>query len=145
MSSATPFLPLGLSALAASEARESAKLREQEGDIAAEMEDLAVMQRETDRKLALAKSIGAARAKAGASGIDTNTGSPLSVINEMISDERRDTQRDQFNADIAAQSQRYRAAAEAGNIRGASGISLIRSGLDTLSAAPAKKKKGEIQ
>ena len=116
-----------LDPLAYKHASQAASLASREGDMAAEMEDIAAMQRETDRKLDLARAVSSTRAKASGSGILTNVGSPLSVIEEQIRQEKTDTERDKFNTKIAAQSARYSAAAKSGQIRGAAGLRLLQS------------------
>lgn len=105
----------------------AASLASTEGKLAAEMEDVAALQRETDRKLELARAVSTTRARASGAGISVNVGSPLAIIEQQIEQEKIDTDRDKFNAKIAAQSARYRGAAEAGQIRGAATISLLKS------------------
>lgn len=106
---------------------DAGSMAREEGKLAAEMEDVAAMQRETDRKLALASAIGTARAGAAGAGIAINTGSPLTAMNEMVRQSNVDTERDQFNSRVAALTARYRGAAQAGQIRGQAGIGLLRA------------------
>lgn len=113
--------------LAYKQKMDAAKLAETEGKLAAQMEDVAAMQRETDRKLELARAVSSTRASASGRGILANVGSPLSVIESQIEQEKIDTERDKFNAKIAAQSARYRGAARSGEIRGEATVSLLRS------------------
>lgn len=105
---------------------DAASLASTEGNLAAEMQDVAALQRETDRKLDLARAISTTRAKASGAGIVTNVGSPLSIIEQQIEQEKIDTERDKFNAMISAQSARYQGAARAGQIRGQATLSLLR-------------------
>lgn len=117
------------------QSRQAAKMAETQGELAAKMEDVAAMQRETDRKLELARAVSSTRAAAAGSGILANVGSPLSVIEQQIEQEKTDTERDKFNARIAAQSARFRGAAEAGQIRGKAAISLLRSTSENIQTA----------
>lgn len=135
-------MEIGLNALAYKQKTSEANLVKQEGKLAAEMEGVAALQRETDRKIELVKSISAQRARAGASGIDTNTGSPLALINQTIKDSQRDTERDAFNTKIAKQSALYRANARAGQIKGEAKLSLLRSVYDSASSAATGAAKG---
>ena len=128
-----------LDVLGYNQSLQAAKMASTEGKLAAEMEDVAAMQRETDRKLDLARAVSSTRAAASGSGILGNVGSPLSVIEQQIEQSQIDTERDKFNTKIAQQSARYRAAAQAGQIRGQAGLSLLKSGVN---AASTISKKG---
>lgn len=113
----------------------AAKLASTEGKLAAEMTDVASLQRETDRKLELAKAISTSRASSSARGIVGNVGSPLAVIEQQISQEKTDTHRDKFNAKIAAQSALYQGYARAGQIRGQAQLSLLKAGESAATSA----------
>lgn len=110
----------------------------QQGKIQAEMEDVAVMQRESDRKADLLRAISSQRARASGAGI-TMEGSPLSVIQEQIRQERTDTQRDLFNTQIAKQSAIYSSRLKSGALKKRSAFSLLQSGYGAASTAPAEE------
>ena len=135
----------GATALSVSQQVGAAKMAEKQGELAAKMEDVAAMQRETDRKLDLARAISSTRAAASGAGILANVGSPLAVVEQQIQQEKIDTERDKFNAKIEAQSARFRGAAQAGQLRGQAGISLLRGAGDFASAMPPKKPEGAIK
>ena len=125
----------------------AAKDARAEGKVAAEMEGVAALQRETDRKLELMKAISSQRARSGASGIDISAGSPLSVISQQLEEEERDTQRDKFNTQIAQQSAKYRAQLKAGQLRGRAQKSLLAMGFgaDERKFAKDLEKPGSIK
>lgn len=126
---------IGVQLLSFGAAGQQAKMADKEGRLAAEMEGVAALQRETDRKEELVKAISSQRARAGASGIQGNIGSPLSVINQMVEEEKTDTERDKFNAAIAAQSARYRGASRAASIRTGASLSLLKAGVEKAQSA----------
>ena len=130
---------IGLSLLGARETDRAADAAREEGKLSAEMETVAQLQRETDRKLALINAVSSQRAKAGASGIDINTGSPLTVVQEMIDQESRDTDRDKFNARVAEQSALYRANITSSQLRNRGRLSLLRAGVETATTLPVGK------
>lgn len=112
----------------------SAGIKEQ-GKLQAEMEDVAVLQRETDRKADLLRAISSQRARASGAGI-TMEGSPLSVIQEQIRQERQDTSRDVFNTNIAKQSAIYSARLKSGSLKTRGALSLLSAGLMAAETAP---------
>ena len=115
----------------------SASAIERQGKLEAQMIDVAALQRETDRKSELVKSISSQRARAGASGI-TIEGSPLSVIQESIRQTEQDTERDKFNTSIAKQSAIYSAKLKSGALKTKAGLSLLQRGSTAITTAPVK-------
>lgn len=115
------------------QAEQSAGLEKQQGKIQAEMENVAALQRETDRKMELARSIGSIRAGAGAAGI-TGEGSPLTLIQENIKAEKRDTERDAFMTRVRSQSALMRSRMRAGAIKTEAAFRLIEAGKDAAQA-----------
>ena len=143
LTAASPYMAgagLGLAGLSFVQQSGAASMAAREGQLAAEMEDVAALQRETDRKLELARAVSTTRARASGAGIAVNVGSPLAIIEQQIEQEKIDTERDKFNAKIAAQSARYRGAAEAGQLRGQAGISLLKAGTDFVGTFKPKEK-----
>lgn len=134
-------MQLGLLFLTARQMNSAAKNSVMEGKLKAEMEGVAALQRETDRKLDLVKAISSQRARFGSSGIDTNSGSPLSLINKTIEDADRDIDRDRFNAKIAQQSAIYRGKARSGELKGQAQLALLRGGVDSITGATTGGKK----
>lgn len=118
---------LAMQGLGAIDAFGTASAVEKEGELQAKMEDVAALQRETDRKAELTKAISSQRARASGAGI-TMEGSPMTVIEESIRQKGIDSQRDKFNTAVSKQSAIYRATAKAGSIRRGAGLSLLKSG-----------------
>lgn len=116
--------------VAYSQASSAAKTERQQGKLQAEMEDVAAAQRETDRKMDLARSIGSIRAGAGASGI-TGEGSPLTLISEAVKAEERDTQRDVFMTKMRKSSALMRSRMRSGQIMGQAQLSMLQSAQNT--------------
>lgn len=108
---------------------------EEQGKIEAEMEDVAVLQRESDRKAELLRAISSQRARTSGAGIAIE-GSPLSVIQEQIRQERKDTSRDIFNTKIAKQSAIYSSKLKAGALKTRGAISLLTLGMGAAESAP---------
>lgn len=142
-------MDIGLEALAIKQQFQAASDVEKEGRMAAEMEGVASMQRETDRKLELMKAISSQRARAGASGIDVGIGSPISVISNQLQEAERDTDRDKFNTKIAQQSAVYRSKLKSGELRGKAQKSLLQRSYDmgefVLTGGASKSKPGSIK
>ena len=133
-------MDIGMSLLAYKQQSSAAKLASTEGKLAAEMEGVAALQRETDRKLELVKAISSQRASASGRGIEVNTGSPLAVINNTIEDADKDIDRDRFNSKIAAQSALYRGAARSGQLKGQAQLSLLKGVVDSIQGASSGGK-----
>ena len=79
-----------------------------EAELTAQTQELAATQREGDRKERLARALATANAQAGAAGIAAFEGSPLTIIEQSITNEQTATERDQFNTRIAALTTRAR-------------------------------------
>lgn len=124
-----------LDMVAYSQASSAAKFERQQGKLQAEMEDVAAAQRETDRKMDLARSIGSIRAGAGASGI-TGEGSPLTLIQESIKAEQRDTARDEFMTKMRKSSALMQSRMRAGQIMGQAQLSILQNTQQAAMSAP---------
>lgn len=139
-------MDVGFQMLGIDQQFQSASDIEREGRMAAEMEGVAALQRETDRKLELMKAISSQRARGGASGIDLGVGSPLTVISTQLEEAERDTERDRFNTKIAQQSAIYRSKMQSGQLRGQAQKSLLEFGDNMLTDAFSKSdKSGSIK
>ena len=123
-----------LDMVAYSQASSAAKFERQQGKLQAEMEDVAAAQRETDRKMDLARSIGSIRAGAGASGI-TSEGSPLTLIQETIKAEERDTARDVFMTKMRKSSALIQSRMRSGQIIGGAQLSILRNAQQSAESA----------
>lgn len=88
--------------------QKAARIEERDYKMAAEQIELQQIQREADRKERLAKSMATSTAMAGASGVAALEGSPLSVLKESVKQEKQATQRDKYQSDLKAMTQRYR-------------------------------------
>lgn len=117
---------------------ENAQMLERQGDLQARMEDVAALQRETDRKAELTRAISTQRASASAAGI-TLSGSPLSVIREQINQEQRDTSRDRFNTSVNKLSSIYAARINASGMRTRGATSLLGSGYSYMQNKPVSE------
>ena len=117
----------GTAGLGYMQARSAAKFEREQGRLQAQMEDVAATQRETDRKMNLARSISTIRAGAAGAGI-TGEGSPLTLISEAIKQEQRDTERDLFNTRMRQQSALIRSRMRSGQILGGAQLSLLQQG-----------------
>jgi len=115
-----------VSAVGYSQASSSAKFERQQGRLQAEMEDVAATQRETDRKMDLARSIGSIRAGAAGAGI-TGEGSPLTLIQESIKAEQRDSSRDEFMTKMRKSSALMRSRMRSGQIMGNAQLSILQN------------------
>lgn len=88
--------------------RAAGRISRLEAETMAKQEELAVIQREADRKEALVRAMAAQNAEAGAKGIKAFEGSPLSVLMADIEAEKEATQRDQFMSQLSAMTTRQR-------------------------------------
>ncbi len=79
-----------------------------EAEVAAKSEEAAGVQREADRKSALAEALASQNAAAGTAGIAAFEGSPLSVMQEDIRRESVSTERDVFQTQLKAMTLRAR-------------------------------------
>ena len=79
-----------------------AKFEEGQAKVAAEQQELQVVQREADRKDRLANSLATQNALAGAKGIAAFEGSPLTILEDSIERERVATERDVFSTQLGA-------------------------------------------
>lgn len=109
---------------------ETASMMSKEGRVQRRQMDIATMQKETDRKERLARALASQNAQAGASGIKAFEGSPLSVLNEDISREKRATERADFNNRIAKMTHRSRTRSEVGARRFGGQMSLLKGAGD---------------
>lgn len=126
---------MAVQALSVAESFSQANMAERQAKLQGAMEDVAALQRETDRKAELVRSISSQRAQTGASGIELS-GSPLTVIEESIRQERIDTSRDKFNTAVAKQSALFRGATQARGLRVRAGLSLLRTAEKAVASAP---------
>lgn len=133
------YLPAITSTASVAQTYSAQSTMEQQAKLKSELEDVAAMQRETDRKLELARAIGAIRAGAGAAGIGTQTGSPLTVIQESIRQSEEDQSRDEFNTLMRKQSEAFRIKMRAGEMWADRALSLVS--LTGESFAGVKKDK----
>ena len=99
---------VGTSLMSANQQVRAGKQSAREAELSAQTEELAATQRETDRKERLAKAMATANAQAGAAGIAAFEGSPLTILQESISNEETATERDRFNSRISALTTRQR-------------------------------------
>lgn len=142
MAAALPALvgtQAGMMGLGMMQASSAAKTERQQGKLQAEMEDVAAAQRETDRKMDLARSISSIRAGAAASGI-TGEGSPLTLIGEAAKAEERDTQRDVFMTKMRKSSALIRSRMRSGQIMGQATMSLLQQGSQMAQLGMGKPK-----
>lgn len=110
--------------------------RAREAELSAQIAETAAIQREGDRKEALAKAMATANAQAGASGIAAFEGSPLTILQQSIENEQTATERDLFNTRISALTTRSRgrSAQTAGQLGAAS--SLLKGASRTAQLTP---------
>ena len=99
---------VGTSLISANQQARAGKQSLREAELSAQTEELAATQREGDRKERLAKAMATANAQAGAAGIAAFEGSPLTILQESISNEETATERDRFNSRISALTTRQR-------------------------------------
>lgn len=113
MAAAIPLIIQAAPALiGAAQQQQQASAEESQASIQADQIDLQVLQREGDRKKRLASALSAQNALAGASGIKAFEGSPLTVLQDSIENERVATERDQFSSELQSLSVR-----ESGRLR----------------------------
>ena len=98
----------GTSLLQFAQTREAGKIQEIEAKTMAKHEELAVVQREADRKEALARAMASQNAAAGAKNIAAFEGSPLTILQADIEAERVATERDITQSQIAQLATRAR-------------------------------------
>lgn len=92
----------------AKQTRAAGRIAAGEAEVAAKQEELGAIQRETDRKEKLIQALASQSATAGAGGVFGFEGSPLTILKEDISREERATERDVFQAKLAAMTTRAR-------------------------------------
>jgi len=102
------IISAGTSLMQAQETRTAGKIQRIEAETAAKQEELAVIQREADRKESLARAMASQTAAAGASGVSAFDGSPLSILQEDIRKEEEATQRDLFMTKLSTMTTRTR-------------------------------------
>lgn len=107
-------LPLALTGMAGTsllqfgQTMTAGKIAETEAKTAAKAEELAVTQREADRKQRLARALASQNAAAGAKNIAAFEGSPLTILQADIEAERTGTERDITQSKIAQLTTRAR-------------------------------------
>jgi len=125
------FAPLALtlasSGLAYSEKQTQANIQEEQAKIAADQTDLAVTQREADRKDRLASSISSQMARSGAAGVAAFEGSPLTILNDSIRREETATERDQFQSGLTSLAQRSTGRARSRMTRQSANLGLLQN------------------
>lgn len=110
----TAALPLAIGGMGATSllqfgmTRSAGKIAQMEAETAARQEEVAVVQREADRKEALARALASQNAETGAKGIMAFEGSPLSILQADIEAEKKATSRDTSMSKIAAMTTRAR-------------------------------------
>ncbi len=102
------IISAGTSLMQASQTRQAGKIKQAEAETAAKQEELAVIQREADRKEDLARALASQNAGAGSKGIAAFEGSPLAILNEDIAREEEATQRDIFMSQLSTMTTRAR-------------------------------------
>ena len=138
------FIPLaigaGTSLLQAGQQREAGQIQQEEFELVAKQEELGAVQRETDRKRRLSEALSSQVASAGARGIAAFEGSPLTILQEDIKTERVATQRDKFNARLAAMTARARGEVAATGAQTRSLLGVAQDVPDIAGAFPAGGK-----
>ena len=100
---AAPLIIGAVSALGSAAIKDrQSKFEEGQAKVAAEQQELQVVQREADRKDRLANSLATQNALAGAKGIAAFEGSPLTILEDSIERERVATERDIFSTQLGA-------------------------------------------
>lgn len=102
------IISAGTSLMQAQQTRTAGKIQRIEAETAAKQEELAVIQREADRKESLARAMASQTASAGAKGISAFEGSPLAVLQADIAKEEEATQRDIFMSKLSTMTTRAR-------------------------------------
>ena len=92
--------------LSAKQQSASGKLSQIESETMARQTELAATARESDRKSRLAKALASQNAMAGAKGIAAFEGSPLTILEADIKAEEVATERDIFQSELEAMTQR---------------------------------------
>lgn len=106
-----------------------------ETEVAAKSEEAAGVQREADRKSALAEALASQNAAAGAGGIAAFEGSPLSVMQEDVRRESVSTGRDKFQTELKAKTLRARGKIAQRQAKTGATIGLIASTTDRAAKA----------
>lgn len=101
MAMAAPFIAMGGSLLGGASSMSAGKIAGLEAETQAKQEEVAVIQREADRKSRLADALASQIASAGAKGIAAFEGSPLTIMMEDSRREKVATGRDKLMSDIA--------------------------------------------
>lgn len=118
-------LAVGSSLLQASQTVGAGKAAQVESEVAAKQIELGVTQREADRKATLARALASQTASAGSRGVAAFEGSPLAVLESDIKAEEEATQRDIFQSQLAAMTERAKGRIAKGQARTQAGIGLI--------------------
>lgn len=79
-----------------------------EADMEAKSEEVAAIQRESDRKYRLASALASQNASAGSKGVVAFEGSPLAILKEDVEMEKVATERDDYSTDMSAMMTRAR-------------------------------------
>lgn len=124
---AAPLI-IGLVSAAGSFAQKQsdAKFELGQAEVAAQQQELQVVQREADRKDRLATALSSQSALAGASGIAAFEGSPLTILQDSIEREKTATERDIFQTELTTLAGRSTARARARSKRQSASLSLVQ-------------------
>ena len=131
---ATAALPyivaVGASLLQFRQQRAAASVAKAEGEFSSKQEKLAATQRESDRKERLATALASQGASAGARGVLSFEGSPLTVLQEDIRREEVATERDIFGAKLSSAQARLRGSNRSQSLKSQANIGLLKSASD---------------
>lgn len=139
MAAAAPLLlgtAVGTSLIQFQATRNMGKVQELEAKTAAKSEEVAAVQREADRKSALADAMASQIASAGARGVSAFEGSPLSIMQEDIRREQTATERDILNTKLGAMTLRARGSAARSMARTQATLGLLSDFTQLAAVAP---------
>ena len=115
----------------ASQQRAQGRIARGEAEVSAQQAEAAGVAREADRKERLIEALASQNAYAGVGGIAAFEGSPLSVMQEDIRREGKDTERDKFQSKLEAMTLRTRGKVAEKQAKSSANIGLITSGVRT--------------
>ena len=119
--------------------KNAATAAKNEAELKAEQEKLAATQRESDRKERLAYAMSSQTASAGARGVISSEGSPLTVLQEDIRREEVATERDIFGSKLASSTALIRGRNKERSLKSGANIGLIGDIGKVASIMPAGK------
>lgn len=126
----------GSSLLSAGSQLRAGKTAAKEAEITAQTQEIAAIQRESDRKNRLAEALATANAQAGASGIAAFEGSPLTILQQSIENEQTATERDLFNARLSTLATRSRGQSAKRSSQIGAATTLLKSGAQVAQLTP---------